>query len=308
MFFKHSIFCSIFSKMNKARYIFAITTSILGAIFPFVASLYFDSPLPHGLISADIFFLILLLALPKGKILWNMPFVASATLFAYFSNSIDAYASAGIFIVIVAISSMIPRKRSFLLPLFIILTLFFLIADWANFFYSTFVLTLPDIWGLAKFFWWGPVLFLVIPLSQIILELLFAHKILWGENRLEISHLKTYAIMALFIGLNFGINKLQDKQPVMEFAVNKWMWQLCTPGIIGHNSYLQEDIKSTFPIWDKVNPVIYDYSKPTVVALVESFGVNKSVAYTDSLLAPFKKGNVSFARGRSHTGGGMGRF
>lgn len=289
------------------KYILAITASVLGASFTFVASQYFDSSLPHGLVFADILFFILLLTLPKGNLLWNMPFVIVAALFAILSNSIDAYASAGIFIIIIVVCAMFPRKKSFLLPLFIIFTLFFLIADWANFFYSTFILTLTDVWGLAKFFWWGPTLFLAVPLLQILLEILFVRKILWGKNRLEMSYLRAYVIIAIVVGLNFGINKLQDKQPIMEYSVKKWMWQLCTPGVIGHNSYLQEDIKAVFPIWDKTTPVISTFSRPTVVILVESYGVNKSIAYTDSLLAPFKKVNFSFIglflRNAAHTQG-----
>lgn len=289
------------------KYIFAIITSVLETAFPFVASLCFDSSLSHGFISADIFFLILLLVMPKGKTLWNMLFIIIAALFAIWSNSIDAYASAGIFIVIIAASSVIPRKQIFLLPLFVCFALFFLIADWANFFYSTFVLTLSDVWGLAKFFWWGPILFLVIPLLQIMLEIFFVRKILWGKDRLDISHLKVFVIIALVTGLNFGINKLQDKQPIMEFSVKKWMWQLCTPGVIGHNSYLQEDIKSAFPIWDETIAVIPDYSKPTVVVLIESYGVNKSITYTDSLLVQFKQAKSSFVglflRDAAHTQG-----
>ena len=124
---------------------------------------------------------------------------------------------------------------------------------------------------------------------------------------MEISHLTAYVIATLVIGLNFSISALQLKQPILDFSVKKWMWQLCTPGIIGHNLYLQEDIKAAYPVWEKEKAVITDFSKPTVVVLIESFGVNKSMAYTDSLLALYKNSKVSFIglfpRDAAHTQG-----
>lgn len=279
----------------------------MGAILPFAASIAFDSNLSHGVVSADIFFLILLLATPKGKVLWNMPFVVLASILAIISNTIDAYATAGVCIVIVFLCSLIPRRRSILLPVFVVLSLFFLVADWGNFFYSTFILTIPDIWGLAKFFWWGPLLFIAVPLLQIALVLLFVRKILWGEDQLKLIHLTVYIIIAISIGLNLGLLQFQSKWTILDFAVKKWFFQICTPGIIGQNSFLQEDIKSAFQVWPDGEKVVDDVTRPTIVVLVESYGINKSVAYTDSLIAPFKKLSASFVglfqREAGHTQG-----
>ncbi len=280
---------------------------ILAAILPFVAMQFFDSPQLHGVFSADVFFLLLLLALPHGKILWKMPFVVAAAVFAIVSNSVDAYTVLGVYLLMIFASAVIPRKRKFLMPIFGAFSLLFFVADCGNFFYSTFVLTLPDVWGLAKFYWWGPILFFAVPLFQISLEFLFARKILWGANRLELSHVSVFAIMAISLLLNFGINRLQQRQPIMDFAAQKWFWQLCTPGIIGQNPYLQEDIKAVFPVWRHGKTVVDDYAHGTVMVLVESYGVNKSLAYTDSLLSPFDGTNAQFRglypRDAGHTQG-----
>ena len=279
----------------------------MGAAFPFAASIVFDSELSHGIVSADIFCVILLLATPKGKILWSMPFVVLAGILAIVSSTIDAYATAGAYIAVVFLCSLIPRRRCVLLPVFVSLSLFFLVADWGNFFYSTFVLTIPDIWGLAKFFWWGPLLFITVPLLQIALELEFARKILWGDNQLHFTHLTVYIIIAVSIGLSLGFTHFQNRWTIMDFAVKKWFYQICTPGIIGQNSFLQEDIKNVFPVWPNEGKIVGDVTKPTIVVLVESYGINKSVAYTDSLIAPFKKLKASFIglfqRDAGHTQG-----
>lgn len=289
------------------QFLFVLFSSAMGAMFPFAACFVFDSVLPHGIVSADIFFLILLLATPKGKVLRSMPFIVLSSILAIISNTIDAYATAGVCIVIVFLCSLIPRRRSILLPVFVVLSLFFLVADWGNFFYSTFVLTIPDIWGLAKFFWWGPLLFITVPLLQIALVLLFARKILWGKNPLQLTHLTVYIIIAISVGLNFSLAQVQNKWTIMDFAVKTWFYQIFTPGIIGQNSFLQEDIKSAFPIWLNGVNVVDDVARPTIVVLVESYGINKSVAYTDSLIEPFKKLDASFVglfqRDAGHTQG-----
>ena len=93
----------------------------------------------------------------------------------------------------------------------------------------------------------------------------------------------------------------------MEYPVKTWFWQLFTPGIIGQNSYLQEDIKRELAQWDSAVPVIADFSKPTVMILVESYGVNKSVDYDKALFSTYADVNPDFMglffRNASHTQG-----
>ena len=93
----------------------------------------------------------------------------------------------------------------------------------------------------------------------------------------------------------------------MDFPIQKWIWQLLSPGTVGQNPYLQEDIKAKYPQWHTDSLEVLDYSRPTVVVLVESYGVNKSVTYTDLLLAPFKDSDTVFlgllSRRAGHTQG-----
>ena len=293
---------------NYVTQFFIVTlVSVVAAFFPYLVSQCFDSSQLHGLLSADTFFLLLLFLLPYGKILYKMPLVVAAGIYGIALESIDAYAIMGGVILMIFFSAYIPRKRTPLLIIYIVCSLFFIIADAGNFFYSTFVLTLPDVWGLVKFYWWGPIVFFAVPLFILSLELLFARKVLWGENRLEISHLTFFVIIVVVMFLNLGANKLQNRQPILDYAVKKWLWQICTPGIIGQNSFLQEDVKAEFPVWEKGNAAILSNEKPTVVVLVESYGVNKSVPYTKALFSPFAESNIKFlgllAREASHTQG-----
>ena len=70
---------------------------------------------------------------------------------------------------------------------------------------------------------------------------------------------------------------------------------------------MQEDIKKSFPQWEGEMPVITDYSRPTVMILVESFGINKSVGYDEALFSAYMDANPSFVglyqRQSNHTQG-----
>lgn len=280
---------------------------VVATIIPYLAAHFFDSPQLHGFLSADTFFLLLLLLLPEGKILWKIPFIVFVVLYAVSSSSIDSYAVAGVYTLMVFASAIIPRSKRFVLLVYTAFALLFFIADCGNFFYSTFVLTIPDVWGLAKFYWWGIILFFTVPLAVVFLELFFAHKILWGKQRIVLTHIAVYTIISLSLILNFGIYKLQDRQPIMDFSLQKWFWQICTPGIIGQSPFLQADIKENFSIWEHESAVIEDFTRPTIMILVESYGINKSIEYTKALLSPFSKSNSKFTglylRDAAHTQG-----
>lgn len=293
--------------MKKRNIFYLLFIPILAALIPYCAVQFFDSPLLHGVFTAEEFFLLLGLSLPFGKILWKLPFVIVAFGYAFYVDSIDGFVVAAIYLLIFGTTALVPRQKKFLLPVFTIFSLFFFIADCGNFFYATFVLNLSDVWGLAKFFWWGPVLFIVVPIAVVALQYFYAKNILWGKNRLEASHPIAFAALIFSLGLNYGINCLQQRQPIMEFPIKTWIWQLFTPGLIGQNSFLQEDIKREYPQWDSDVPVITDFSKPTVMILVESYGVNKSVEYDKALFSAYVDANPNFIglylRQANHTQG-----
>ena len=59
---------------------------VLAALVPYLACQFFDSPLLHGIFSAEEFFLLLALALPYGKILWKLPFAVAIFGYAFYAN------------------------------------------------------------------------------------------------------------------------------------------------------------------------------------------------------------------------------
>ncbi len=281
--------------------------AFIAAFFAYVACGIYDSSLLHGFLSVDVLFLILLLLLPQGRILYKIPLLVLVLIFAVIANSMDAYATCGLYVLMILTTSTLPRKRKYMLPAYVLFAILFIVADAENFFYYSVLLTLPDAWVLAKFFWWGPLLFFIVPPFIVMLELLFARKILWGVRRIEISHRVVFFAVAAIVVLNFGLNALQPRLLVLDYTVQKWFHQICSSEITRHNTILHDDIKAVYPVWDKASPVVDDYSKPTVMILVESYGVKKSVDQTKALLSPFTYARKRFLglypRNASHTQG-----
>ena len=284
-----------------------ILPAFIAAFFAYVAGSIYDSPQLHGILSADIFFLMLLMLLPQGKFLYKLPFIVLVSIFAAIAHSAAAFATWGLYVLMILVTSFLPRCRNFLLPIFALFSILFVIADADNFLYSSVLLTLPDTWNLAKFFWWGRVLFFVVPLLVVLLELIFARKILWGEHRVEISHRAAFITVIAVVFLNLGISWLQPRHLIMDYTMQKWFYQLCTSDLARHNTLLNDDIKAIYPVWEKEHLVVDDYSKPTVMILVESYGVKKSVDQTNALLSPFAYSHAQFLglypRNASHTQG-----
>lgn len=292
---------------NKLNILYFILPALVASIFAYAACRVYDSPQMHGVLSADVLFLLVLLLLPRGQFLYKLPFVALILVFAVFSNSAASYATLVLYVLMILMTAVVPRRRLFLILVYEFFAVLFVVADAENFFYYSVLLTLPDAWDLAKFFWWGPPLFVVVPSLIVALELLFARKILWGSHRVEISHRAGFVVVVSAVLLNFGINWLRPQNLILDYTVQKWFQQLCSPEIARHSTLLQDDIKALYPVWEKDRPVVDDYSKPTVMILVESYGVKKSLDLTKALVSPFVYSHARFLglypRNASHTQG-----
>ena len=294
-------------KRSKLSILYFILPALVASFFGYMACRVYASPLLHGILSADVFFLMVLLMLPRRHFLYKLPFAVLVCFLAVIANSVDAYATMALYLLMILVTAVVPRRRLFLILAYEFFAILFVVADAENFFFYSVLLTLPDAWDLAKFFWWGPLLFFVVPPFIVMLELLFARKILWGERRVEISHRAGFVVVVAAVILNFGINWLQPQRLILDCTVQKWFHQLCSPEIARHSTLLQDDIKALYPVWEKDRPVVDDYSKPTVMILVESYGVKKSVDRAKALFSPFEYSHARFLglypRNASHTQG-----
>ncbi|OWV04408.1 sulfatase-like hydrolase/transferase [Fibrobacter sp. UWH1] len=283
-----------------------LITAICAAILPYLACEYFDSPLVLGFVSWDILFLLVLLCLPSKKYAWKLAFLPVVAVYAVKACTPADFTTAGIYSVLI-LSSLPPFAQNRYVKTFEFLAvgLFSFIGVCSVFFYSTYTLFVSDIWSLSTFYWWGPIVFVFVPCFAMLLQFVFARKILLPKNVCEISPVKGMAILLLALGLHLGVGNIQSRQPILSFPIRNFVWQCLSGAVVSQNIYLQESTQEKFDIWDSTKSMELD--KPTVMILVESWGVNKDDGYTQLLLSPYDSAKVSFSgllkRNEAHTQG-----
>ena len=72
--------------------IFLFIPPVIAAFLPFLAFNFFDTPQSHGFISAEVLFLVAMVALPQGKLLYKLPFFFVLVLFGIWQGTEDCYA------------------------------------------------------------------------------------------------------------------------------------------------------------------------------------------------------------------------
>lgn len=258
---------------------------LVASFLPYMACELFSCNRPHGLLSFDVLFFVLFCCIePKQKKI-RLFATAITLLYAIIGGSVEFYISAAVYIALIWLLNNFPKKWG-LRVFFAIFFLIVLICDAGVFFYNTYAMSMADIWGVSKFFWWGICLFVAIPCLQVLLGLLFARSIIWGRNPVKVSSVALAATIIIALGTHFIVGFLQNRQPILEFGIKEYVWQLTNPDVIGHNPTLQEDIKASIQ-QITFSELKLDFSKPMVMVLVESWGVNKNVDITKALLAPY---------------------
>ena len=290
-----------------SRLLHVFAPPFVAAFLPFLACNFFASPLLHGIFSAEVFFVLIALLLPARQILYKLPFILVVVIYGFWQGTDDAYAYALAITVLVLSSAFIPRKR---LPLtifygFFVLAIF--VFDCDNFFYFTFSFHVRNLWSLALFFGWGIVLFFAVPALHVAFVLFFSRNCLYGTNRVTLSHKNAFILVILLLLANEGINQLQSRQPIMDFPVKRTFFYNIFIRPCDKVSILDEKMKRSFEIWnDSIDPVS-DYHRTTVMILVESWGVSKSVEFNRALLDVYKANNQIFSglksRNTSYTQG-----
>lgn len=270
-----------------------IAVSLLASAMPLLGYFFFGAEQNRGLISFDILFLLLVLKMPKENLYWKLFFACGAFAYAFFGNEVGNFATAGVYILLIFSISLLDRTKFVRIGIFSLFTLLIFIADAGNFFYRTYELSLQDAWGLAKFFWWATSLFFVLPTTQLLI-IGFASKKRFPLSQERFSHVKIFIVLIIAIMLGYCGKVLQFKIPIVEFSLNDYMVQICSPDIIEHNSTLREDIKQKY---EQIEIPTDQKKHPTVYILAESWGVFKNVEWNDwifslynSVERPFDKG------------------
>ena len=142
-------------------------------------------------------------------------------------------------------------------------------------------MNLSDVWMLASFYWWGVIAFFAVPALQLSLMVLFGRNLISAFGK--ISHKKLYAFLIVVFVLHAVNGFLQQRQNVLEFTVKKMMWNVFDSGVGSRNVVLAEDVKNTYPVWNQK----IEYDKPTLMILVESWGLHKNVDVNNAFQITF---------------------
>ncbi|OWV02504.1 MULTISPECIES: sulfatase-like hydrolase/transferase [unclassified Fibrobacter] len=244
----------------------------------------FASPESYGLASGEVFLFLLTILLPQGKIAYRLPFFGGILAYMLICGTPESYASSlfyGFILILTIIFSCIKVK--FLLSIFFYLLLSIFAAE--NFSFSTLSMDLGNVWDSASFYWWGILLFIGTPLIVVALNVFFSYRFLLSKPKFLSCRLALTALIGI-LGLHFVANEMQQRQPILEFSVPKFFWRVCTPGVISHSSLLNKDTKDHFDIWN-LEDNIFDFNRPTVFILMESWGVNQKISFTDLIVNGF---------------------
>lgn len=278
------------------RYLHLIFAPLFASFGCFIAFDYFATPALHGIINGEVLIFLLIWILPrKSKIKFFLLFLGLATTI-FFNPVVGAcilYAVAFSFVGRNSIwPSILPTGLFFL---------FSIVADCLLFFNKTFLMDLPQIWEVCSYFWWGAILFFVVPLGFTATILFFSRKVLWKKNRLIINPAVSFVVILSCLFANIGFACIQNRMTLVDFPIYNFFWDYnihkSFDNTIGpsqiKNDSLSEETKAAFKIWD--SQTFSTIGKKTVFVLVESYGVNKDTTIAKQMIyEPFTGANPSF--------------
>ncbi len=273
--------------------IYLFFSSILAAITPYLVSIILDAPILHGFFSIDFFCVASILLLPRRNVLYSTFCYAILFLYSFFyeptlsATLTDAgqlqwsdFFIAAVSFVVVFICSFIPRKKSVILATLGVFYLLLLIADCSNILFATFHITLPELWSLASCFAWGIPVFLVVPLLQTCIVLLFARKSFDYPGSFPVRHpWFPFSLVIVLLLLNWGVNSIQERERIFTNTLKDYAAKFdYEASYISKNSILTLAMEKAFPIYTSKGLLNVELEKSKVVmVLVESWGVPKDV-------------------------------
>lgn len=275
-------------------YLRILFVSVLASFGGFIAYDYFATPSLHGLISGDILLFYLLWLLPrksKLKIILLLGSIASIICL----NPII-----GICLLYTTCISFVCRDSTKKNILFVTpIILFSIVSECLAFFKETFIMNISQIWNVSSFFWWGTILFFLIPLGYTALIVYFSKDFLVRNNKNTLKPFFVIASIPLILFVNMGFTSFQNRMLLVDFPIYREFWNYNTfkpfdeDSTVFKEENLSKEAKSVFQIWSPEDSTII--KKKAVFILIESFGVHKDTAVAKQMIfSPFKNSNVTF--------------
>lgn len=175
-----------------------------------------------------------------------------------------------------------------------VLLLFIVVCGWSLFFEYAFSMSLGELWGVAKFFWWGAILFVLVPIVQVAMAIYLGRSFVL-KNEYPIHPVVVLISVAILLGVHFISDSLQKRQPILDFPVYEFVKQQLSSSRITQSAVLREDVKRQFSIANELqNSIKLDSIRPTVMILVESWGLRKDFLLNLNEFSVFNSNKISF--------------
>lgn len=305
-------------------YLYLFLSAIAASAFPIVGSELFDVPLSPGIVAIDIFIVAGLFSI-KRKIWWNV--ILSVPLIVWCILGREAYDSvtAGYYLALLWLSHWVlqsakdasefdkVRHGSFPSPtaplrmtlahilhwqpkyperfFTLFLSLYVLLAGWSLFMEMGFSMRLSELWGVAKFFWWGAALFIAVPALQLAILFIFFRYVFRDVPKFKFS-IFVFSVAGL-LGIHAAVAQVQVRQPILNFSVYEFFKQQLSPGRITQSAVLRQDAKERFTILNDVDSLKNEI-RPTVMILVESWGLRKEFRLNEEEFNLFDSNAVAY--------------
>lgn len=273
--------------MRNVLYLFLLAVS--SSLFPIVGCDYLGVGYSPGVFCFDIFLFSILFFCERT--FWVQVFFSMVPIGMIWMSSTSFFSVYSLIVFALAwISYFLVRKRFVYVMFALLWALLVFVANWSLFFEYAYKMSLGELWGVAKFFWWGILLFFLVPTIQLAIFLLFG-KALVKQKVCLFSPLVVMALLLSVMGTHFALAELQSRQPFLDFPVYNFLKQQMSDSRITQSSVLQEDIKEKYNILTDQD-VLLDSLRPTVVVLVESWGVRKNFRVNDDEFKVFDSNDV----------------
>lgn len=259
------------------RIFFFLLTSLLTVLPTYFGACYF-SILERPVFPLDTILLMVMLCIPRIRMCHKLLFSVFCLILCFFIDCSEVFLACLILLPIIFLPLYTKKAKTIVFAIF---NLFVVYMDWVYFLDRTFAITLFDLWGLVLFYWWGVLAFFLLPLLQTIISCLVAYKALSPLNRVElkIPSLVILALVCVALGYTNSTTEL-FYSPMLEFYnINKEHQAHV-------KSVLNNDAQKKYRIFDEHD--FLDYSKSTVMVLVESWGASKDLAVDDVLFGFFR--------------------
>lgn len=247
------------------------------SVLPFFGGASLFSIADYPAFSVDLIFLVVLLSLPRIRVFYKLvlSLLALITVIAVDNVKLIFITALIIAIFMLPLHNKICKKI-----VFCVVSFFLAYAGWMYFLDKGFSLSLQELWNLASFYWWAIIAFFLFPLLQTMFSYIAASRVFLFIKKSAFK-IKPLIVIGLITLLFWLINPLSN----LFYSPISRVYDVLSENKVRKNPSLNPDIKEKYKVIEEKD--FLDYTKPTVMILVETWGVPKDIRLMDAFFDQF---------------------